>query len=219
MEMYQTIKQQFELNRDNDRAVQMAQYMRNQFKFYGLATPVRKSIYKDFLKTEKSKKVLDWAFLDQCYQNEYREFQYLAVNYLATMQPFLTYEDIPKIKNYAKTKQWWDTIDGLDRIIGYIGLSDKKVNDLMLAWSKDSDFWIRRIAIDHQLLRKEQTDTELLSKIICNNFDSNEFFINKAIGWSLREYSKCNPQWVKVFVEKHKADLSKLSFREASKYV
>jgi 3-methyladenine DNA glycosylase AlkD len=217
--MYKTIEQQFEQNRDNGRAVQMAQYMRNLFKFYGLATPVRKSIYKDFLKAEKSKKAINWAFLDQCYQNEYREFQYLAMDYLAAMQNFLTYNDIPKIKNYAKTKQWWDTIDGLDRIIGNIGLRDKRVDELMLAWSKDGDFWIRRIAIDHQLLRKEQTNTALLSEIICNNFGSKEFFINKAIGWSLRDYSKCNPQWVKAFVEKHKDDLSKLSFREAIKYV
>jgi 3-methyladenine DNA glycosylase AlkD len=141
------------------------------------------------------------------------------MDYLAAMQKQLKYEDIPKIKNYAKTKQWWDTIDGLDRIIGDIGLADNRVDGLMIQWSEDKDFWIRRIAIDHQLLRKEKTNTDLLSKIICNNFGSEEFFINKAIGWSLREYSKCNPKWVKDFVEKHKDRMAKLSVKEATKYV
>jgi 3-methyladenine DNA glycosylase AlkD len=163
--------------------------------------------------------MIDWEFLDKCYQSDYREFQYLVMDYLASMQKYLRYEDIPKIKNYAKTKQWWDTIDGLDRIIGNIGLADSRVDDLMMEWSEDKDFWIRRIAIDHQLLRKEKTNTDLLSKIICNNFGSDEFFINKAIGWSLREYSKCNPKWVKDFVEKHKDRMTKLSIREATKYV
>ena len=89
----------------------------------------------------------------------------------------------------------------------------------MLKWSKDEDFWVRRIAIDHQLCRKEKTNTELLEKIIVNNFGSNEFFINKAIGWSLRDYSKTNPKWVKEFVEKYKDKMDKLSIKEASKYI
>ena len=70
----------------------------------------------------------------------------------------------------------------------------------MLRWSKDQDFWLRRIAIDHQLGRKEKTNTKLLEKIIVNNFGSKEFFINKAIGWALRDYSKTNPKWVENFI-------------------
>jgi 3-methyladenine DNA glycosylase AlkD len=89
----------------------------------------------------------------------------------------------------------------------------------MLAWSTDEDFWLRRIAIDHQLCRKDKTNTELLEQILINNFGSSEFFINKAIGWSLRDYSKTNPQWVKTFIEKYKDKMNKLSIKEASKYI
>ena len=46
-----------------------------------------------------------------------------------------------------------------------------------------------------------------------------EFFINKAIGWALRDYSKTNPQWVKDFIEKYKNNMASLSIREASKYI
>ena len=66
------------------------------------------------------------------------------------------------------------------------------MNDLMLAWSKDNDFWVRRVAIEHQLLRKDKMNIELLEKILENNLNSSEFFINKAIGWALRDYSKTN---------------------------
>lgn len=141
------------------------------------------------------------------------------MDYLVTMQKYLTYDDVSKIFKYIKSKQWWDTIDGLDRIVGNIAFKDERINDLMLKWSKDEDFWVRRIAIDHQLCRKEKTNTELLEKIIVNNFGSNEFFINKAIGWSLRDYSKTNPKWVKEFVEKYKDKMDKLSIKEASKYI
>lgn len=74
----------------------------------------------------------------------------------------------------------------------------------MLEWSKDEDLWVRRIEIDHPLCRKQKTNSKLLEAILVNNFDSNEFFINKAIGWSLRDYSKANSELIKEFVEKYK---------------
>ncbi len=219
MKKFLEIKKIFEENRNSEKASQEAKYMRNKFKFYGMQTPLRKALCKEFLKKEKEKKEIDWKFLDKCYEDEYREFQYLALDYLITMKSLLTYEDVTKIFKYIKTKQWWDTIDRLDRIIGDIGLVDSRIDDLMLKWSKDEDFWVRRIAIDHQLIRKEKTNVDLLEKILINNFGSDEFFINKAIGWSLRDYSKTNPKWVRNFIEKYKDKMDKLSIREASKYI
>ena len=78
---------------------------------------------------------------------------------------------------------------------------------------------MRRIAIDHQLLRKGDTDTELLADILQANFGSGEFFIDKAIGWALRDYSKTSPEWVRGFIEDHRGRMSALSIREASKYL
>ncbi len=219
MDKYLEIRAMFENREDKENALAMAKYMRNKFKFYGLPTPKRKEIYKSFLKDEKKNKIIDWDFLDKCYQDEHREFQYLVCDYLNAMIKYLTYEDIFKIKKYLKSKQWWDTIDFLDTVIGRIGLRDNRVDDLMLKWSKDEDFWIRRVAIDHQLCRKEKTNTKLLEQIVVNNFGSDEFFINKAIGWSLRDYSKTNPNWVRYFIDKYKDKMNKLSIKEAGKYI
>ena len=89
----------------------------------------------------------------------------------------------------------------------------------MLDWSTDDNFWLRRVAIDHQLLRKEKTKTDLLEKILVNNLHQTEFFINKAMGWSLRDYSKTNPDWVRDFIARNREGLSNLTIREASKYI
>ena len=86
----------------------------------------------------------------------------------------------------------------------------------MLEWSKNEDIWLRRLAIDHQIGRKDKTNTELLTAIILNNLGSDEFFINKAIGWSLRKYAKTNQQWVRQFLADYQHQLSALSYREAS---
>lgn len=219
MDKYLEIKKLFEQNEDKENAISMAKYMRNLFEFYGIPTPKRKVLYKDFIKEEKKGKRVDWDFLDKCYEDSHREFQYLVSDYLIAMNNFLTYDDIPKIEKYIKTKQWWDTIDFLDRVIGEIGSKDNRVDVLMLEWSKDNDIWVRRVAIDHQLGRKEKTNTVLLEKILVNNFGSDELFINKAIGWALRDYSKTNPEWVREFINKYKDKMSNLSIREASKYI
>jgi len=219
MGKYNELKKTFEENSNIENAITMSKYMRDTFKFYGIPTPARKALYKELLKKEKSSAAIDWMLLDMCYEDEHREFQYFVIDYLSLLQNKLTYDDIPKIKKYGKTKQWWDTIDGLDRIIGNIAFSDSRVNDLMLEWSKDDDFWLRRIAIDHQLNRKGRTDADLLRKIIINNLGSKEFFINKAIGWSLRDYSKTNPDWVRGFIVKYQDKMDKLSIREAGKYI
>ncbi|MDP4178461.1 MAG: DNA alkylation repair protein [Bacillota bacterium] len=219
MDKYIQIKKLFEENKNEENAVKMAAYMRNLFSYYGLPTPKRKDVYKQFIKADKNNKKIDWNFLNECWNDDHREFQYLVIDYLDAMQKFLTYDDVFKIKVYVKSKQWWDTIDGLDRILGNIAFVDERINNLMLEWSKDDDFWVRRIAIDHQLCRKDKTNTELLEQILVNNFGSKEFFINKSIGWSLRDYSKTNPEWVRCFVDKYKDCMDKLSIKEASKYI
>ena len=219
MGKYLELKALFEIYADDNNAEKMASYMRNLFPFYGLPTPKRKAIYKEFLKEEKRKKVIDWALLDRCYADEHREFHYFVIDYLEAMQKFLKFDDVPHIMNYIKANQWWDTIDGLDRIIGNMAFTDDRIDALMLEWSTDDDIWVRRIAIDHQLCRKDKTNSALLEKILLNNLGSSEFFINKAIGWSLRDYSKVNPDWARNFVETHKDRMDKLSIREASKYL
>lgn len=151
--------------------------------------------------------------------NKYREFQYVACAYLELKQDLLKADDISELRDLATSKSWWDTIDCLDSIIGSLSLRESKVNETLRAWSVDKNIWLRRIAIDHQLKRKEKTDTVLLSEVIKNNFGETEFFINKAIGWSLRAYSKTNPDWVREFIEENRDQMASLSIREASKYL
>lgn len=216
---YQRLRKKLIENSDPELARQMESYMRNKFKFYGLKTPERRKSSHDFIKLEKANKKIDWKFLDQAWVDEHREAQYFVCDYLIALEKYLKFEDIDHIFNYVKSKQWWDTIDSLIKPIGNIGLRDDRVSDLMLVWSKDDDFWVRRVAIEHQLLRKEKMNVELLNAILENNLGSSEFFINKAIGWALRDYSKTNPDWVKNFISKHHTGMATLSIKEGSKYL
>jgi len=210
--------EKLEESQDPQLAIKMSAYMKSRFPFLGVSKPKLMEIIKPYIKKAAFLEP-DWDFVNVCWGKEYREAQYIAVEYLSAIKDKLTHRDVERIKSLITSKPWWDITDGLDRIIGSIAIRHPEVNKTMLLWSKSEDTWLRRVSIDFQLLRKENTDTELLEEIIVNNFGTKEFFINKAIGWALRDYSKTNPEWVRDFISKHENNMSKLSLKEASKYI
>ena len=199
-------------------AMAMKAYMKNKFEFLGVKTPARRKLAKVFFK-QHTDSVIDWNFINEAWNNPYRELQYVALDYLEIRKKLLAPSDLPRLKKLAQTKSWWDTVDFLDRLVGSIIARFPETKATILSWSCDEDIWLRRLAIDHQLLKKEETDTELLEKILVNNLGQTEFFINKAIGWALRDYSKTNPDWVRDFIEWNRAAMAALSIREGSKYL
>ena len=203
-------------NADDARA--MKAYMRGRFEFLGVKTPARRKAAKAFFKKHGGADI-DWRFVRQAWEHPFREMQYAALDYLETRKNLLRPGDLPQLKKLAQSKSWWDTIDFLDRLAGGIIAGFPETRPVILQWSRDADIWLRRLAIDHQLRRKDQTDQHLLEQILVNNLNQTEFFINKAIGWALRDYSKTNPEWVKNFIRQHHGKMAPLSIREASKYL
>jgi len=192
--------------------------MRDQFIFLGIPTPQRRKLTAQVVRT-RGQAGVDWEFVFRCWDEPEREFQYLAVDYLIQRKAAVTPADMPRLERLIVTKSWWDTVDALDRVVGAARLAHPELDDILLRWSVSDNIWLRRTAIDHQLTLKDQTDTALLERILVNNLGQTEFFINKAIGWSLRDYSKTDPEWVRAFIARHRDGLAALSVREASKYL
>ena len=211
---------ELENNRNELLAESMGKYMRDKFNFLGIRGPKRTELFKKYFPTARKTKEIDWNFIETCWNKEEREFQYAVVYYLKAMQKFLKKGDISKLKYLVVTKSWWDTVDLLSKIIGDVVNRNKELKTLMLEWSKkENDIWLRRVAILHQLSFKENVDKLLLETILADNLCDSEFFINKAIGWALRDYSKVNPEWVRKFIEKNRSEMANLSLREAMKYL
>ena len=208
-----------EENRNELLAESMSKYMQDKFRFLGVRGATRTEIYKKYFPDARKNKVIDWDFVERCWNKEEREFQYVVVYYLKAMQKFLKRDDISRLKYLIVTKSWWDTVDLLAKVVGSLVLRIEGYDQIMLEWSKDSNIWLKRVAILYQLSLKEKEDKQVLERILVNNLGDSEFFINKAIGWALRDYSKFNPEWVREFIEKNKNGMANLSIREASKYL
>ncbi|WP_242844197.1 DNA alkylation repair protein [Caloranaerobacter azorensis] len=217
--MYKEIISLFYENRNDSEAEKMAAYMKNKFPFLGIKKPQRAALQEQFIKQSKKKKEVDWDLIFKLWDLPEREFQYLAVDMLVALRNKLSKKEIVQIEKLITEKSWWDTVDLLaSKLIGYILQKyPEGKKEIILRWSKSDNIWLSRTAILFQLRYKDKTDLELLSQVIFDNINSDEFFINKAIGWALREYSKTDKCWVKNFISQNK--LSPLSVKEGSKYL
>jgi 3-methyladenine DNA glycosylase AlkD len=209
----------FKMTSSKENQVPMERYMRNQFKFLGLKTPQRKAESKAYIKDSK-KLPLPEVFQEiaDLYKRDEREYQYVAIDMAYANVRRLSFEDIQSLTRYIQIKSWWDTVDTWRKIFGtFVVLHPEEKKRVFSLFYKHNNFWMRRLSIDLQLLEKETLDTELLTKAIEYDIHTDQFFIQKGIGWALRNYSKFNPNWVRKFVASH--DLSKLAVREGTKYV
>jgi 3-methyladenine DNA glycosylase AlkD len=148
----------------------------------------------------------------------FREERYAAIDLTAGGLVATDLQMLPVYEEIIRDGAWWDFADGVaGRICTLLQANRQEMTAVILGWSTDPEFWIRRASLTAQLKAKANTDPELLRRVIEVNLADPEFFIRKAIGWALREYAKTAPDWVAEFVSTHKGSISPLSRREALK--
>lgn len=211
---------EFKKHSNHKIALEQKAYMRNQFEFLGIKTPVRRKIQKAFFVKEylplmeNLEQIVKTLWLKP--EREYQYFaQELAQKYIKQFEK----KDIELFEFMITNKSWWDTIDMIAmKLVGeYFKIYPRQRNKMAAKWIISENKWLKRTAILFQLQYKNDLDTEFLSVIIDRLKDTDEFFINKAIGWILRNYSRTNPKWVIDFVEN--TELNKLSRKEALRLI
>jgi 3-methyladenine DNA glycosylase AlkD len=202
-------------------AAQQAAYMRNQFPFFGLPKPLRTSITKPLLKNLTIKSETDLIALLNClWQKEQREFHYLALEIARNHKKLWSPVILEQFDNMIRSKSWWNTVDTIaSQLIGPLLKSHPELITTIDTWIEDKNMWTRRSALIFQLMYKKTTDTSRLFNCCLQTAAEPEFFIRKAIGWALRQYSKTNPLAVQNFILENRHNLSSLSLKEAQKYL
>ncbi|WML41722.1 DNA alkylation repair protein [Neobacillus sp. OS1-2] len=210
----------FTENRNELLAEPMMNYMKGHFLFLGIKSPLRKELEKQFFKeTGVLREPFNKELVEDLWREKEREYQYTALTYLEKIMNKLQKDDLPFMEQLITTKSWWDTVDALaPKPVGKIAeMFPEVVEETIDGWAVHDNMWLRRAAILFQLKYKQKTNEKKLYQYIRQNADSKEFFIQKAIGWALREYSKTNPLSVQRFIAGQ--SLAPLSIREGSKYL
>lgn len=210
----------FESHADPALAEPMSAYMRNQFPYLGIKSPSMAALQKQFYSQHALPAIGELeGILRDLWALPEREYQYAATSLLSRFDRTLPPEFIDTLEYLLVNKSWWDTVDTL--AAGTVGLHFRRYPQVRVqwlpGWRASDNFWLRRVAILFQLNYKKDTDFVLLTTIIRENLGSKQFFINKAIGWALRQYSRVDAQAVRDFVAQ--TPLNPLSSREALKWL
>lgn len=210
---------------DPARAPGMQAYMKSTMPYLGVHTPLLRATCRELFAPVEWSTARHWqtCILGLWREAEYREERYAAL-WLAGDKRALAYQAPAAMKMYEEmivTGAWWDYVDDIasHRVGPILARFPKVMRRKMLAWSACGDMWKRRTSIICQLGFKERTDLDLLYECIEPSLGSREFFLQKAIGWALRQYAWTDPKEVRRYVRANRSRLSALSCREALKNI
>ena len=223
MDLHAGLKIALEAAAEPGRAAPMQAYMRDQFVFLGVAAPQRRLAARDLLAGLKgvgADALLEHA--QRLWQQPQREYQHVALDMLALHRRQLGVEHLPALLGLARQRAWWDSVDGMASIVGEVLRAEQQRGGdghaHMDGALRHADFWLRRIAMLHQLGWRADTDAGWLFGAALALAPEDEFFIGKAIGWALRDYARHAPAEVLAFATQHRQQLSALTRREALKH-
>jgi len=214
------IQKIFAANADATIAKGAKAYLLNQFEFYGIKTPLRRTFCNAFYKTHPIKDHTELsALIKDCFNEPQRELHYFAIELLGHHKKLWSKKTLPLIEWMITHNSWWDSVDSTNtHAIGKFFLQyPEYIQEYTFKWNRSSNKWLKRMSILFQLLYREKTNTTLLTNYIEHCQLEEDFFIRKAIGWALRAYAYTDSKWVVKFVKTH-PQLSNLSKREALKH-
>lgn len=198
-------------------ATGMKAYMKNHFDFYGINAPARK-IYVGNLKKQYGKSITESLpeLSKLLWEDDHRESQYVALDLWSSYIKRFGPELLPQLEDMIITKSWWDTVDGIaPTLVGNVLKRYPETRDeYIYRWIHSPNIWLQRSAIIFQLKYGKDTDWDLLCEAILQHDMSKEFFVRKAQGWALRQYSRYAPEKVHQFIEAN-PQLSGLTKKEA----
>jgi 3-methyladenine DNA glycosylase AlkD len=211
---------------DPANAAAMQSYMKSAMPCRGVRAPERRRVVRTVLADigePAERATWESAVIDLWDEAAYREERYVAVDLCAHRSPrrWQTADRVPMYDRMVVSGAWWDLVDAIAiSLLGPILRRDPTgVEPIVRSWIGDPDGWRRRTAIIVQNGARAATDTVLLDDAVVANLTDRDVFIRKAIGWALREHARTDPGWVRTFVDRHAADLSSLSRREATKHL
>ena len=210
----------FSAHSNQVKAAEMSRYMKNHFPYFGISKPERARIQKPFIEECKQLKGTELTLLArQLWTLPHREFQYTCMDMLDATRKAADETMLNVYVDLVTEKSWWDTVDILaSNLIGkYCQPNHTPYKSMFVKFSKHENIWLNRVALLHQLKYKHNTDETLLIACISHCKHKKEFFVQKAIGWALRQHSRVNPVFVANYCSKY--PLSNLAKREAMKLI
>jgi 3-methyladenine DNA glycosylase AlkD len=207
---------------DAEHAAFHRAYHKSALRFLGLRTPQLRAVWRGLWPgRQRVTREEALALIDPLWDSGCFEEATTAIYLLSRVVGELTPADLPLLLAQTRRCAGWGHLDFLAlEVLGPLALAQgPAVYAPVTAWLDDGWLWTRRAAILIHCVpaRRGRLDHSYAWPSFAARLHETEFFIRKAIGWALRECCKRYPEEVAGFVKRQAAQMSGLTFREATR--
>jgi 3-methyladenine DNA glycosylase AlkD len=217
--MVRVVQRELRGRQDGEKAAYMQGYLKTDMAMYGLQKPARVEVEKIMhAELEVDSVEMYQACIETLWNLPHREEKYLAIDLALKHKKYIGLESLDLFESMVREEyMWWDFCDPISvNLVGRVAL-EHDLEPRLHQWISDDNMWIRRMAILAPLKHKTKINAVMLISFCRQRMHEKEFFVRKAIGWVLREYSKTEPDAVIEFLRIERSNLSGLSYREGAK--
>lgn len=198
----------------------------SKLKYIGLRVPHLREVFKSgfsFSHHEQKQVAEAWNYVwknSDCYEVMSLA---LAWYYQPKQKPFLK-SAWPELKTWSVRIDNWAHADTLCGIYSRILEEDPKtVYPVLLEWNNSKNPWLRRMSlvslIFYSSAREKYLPAQKILKLVQNRLTDEDYYVQKGVGWTLREAHNVYPKETMAFIEKHIRQLSAIAFSAATEKV
>jgi 3-methyladenine DNA glycosylase AlkD len=197
-----------------ERSIADKNYHKSSRDHWGVPVPVCEALTRSLCKGIADDDLLVLA--KDLWETNLFDPMVCAAKILSRMRP--SKEVWKTICHFLKKVDGWALEDHLARVAGKCILADKLLLDQLEEWTKHSNFWMRRAALVYTLpFAKPGQNPERMLGWASSYASDPEWFIQKAIGWWLRDLGEHHPERVIVFLNAHWDSLKSVAKKEATR--
>ena len=190
----------------------------SKLTYLGYRVPVLRGLAKrgfSFSKREPAEVAEIWHHVWT--RSEFYEVMSLALLWFST-KAAMPYLD--RLKQWANRIDNWAHADELSGLYAdMLEESPQKIWPLLQEWNRAKDAWLIRLSIvslfHYARLRTQQPKAAWVEAHLKPHLRHPDHYVQKAIGWCLREYRTAHPARARIFLQKHLNDISGTAFAAA----
>lgn len=188
-------------------------YMKTRYSLLGCNMPAIRNVAKAFENTDKKTLNRMWSTSNS--------FDVLYVLLIILGKKDLTASDWPLLKKWSRKIDNWAHSDTLSEMIArLVELSPDRIYPDLKKWNTSNLPWQRRLSLTSLLYysagRKKCLPASKIFPLVKARLDDSDTYVQKAVGWTLREAGNCYPDKARAFIKQHNTRLSPTAFTSAT---
>lgn len=201
---------------DPARAEHDKSYHKSSRQSLGVKTALIDKTIRPYLKELQSGQLVELA--DELWKTDIFDAMISAARIISDKKVMPSHRMWLMIKSWMNEVDGWALEDNIARAAWKCIRVNPEILDELEKWTHHNNFWYRRAALIFTLPQaKKGMNPERMLKWAAQYASDPEWFIQKAIGWWLRELGQHNPERVVEFLNRHWTQLKTVARKEATR--